>query len=75
MLLLSLFSKQAEKEINFFQLNEFNINIDTNQIYRIEDWNIFFYLASYSAIFFVQAKFVYSLSSFILWEVKPHSKT
>lgn len=39
MLLLSLFSKQAEKEINFFQLNEFNINIETNQIYRLEDYN------------------------------------
>lgn len=39
MLLLSLFSKQAEKEINFFQLNEFNINIETNQIYRLGDYN------------------------------------
>lgn len=48
MLLWSLSSKQAEKEINFFQLWTFNINIDTNQIDRLDKFGLIFLPSFYT---------------------------
>lgn len=74
MLLWSLSSKQAEKEINFFQLGTFNINIDTNQIDLLDKFGIIFlpsfYTVPESSLLYIPRLCTHFYGLFFPWKNK-----